>query len=188
MDDEKRIYLIHGFNEKAKGSTTVGRLHMPLEVAGYSPKLVSYGYKELLGVSLCNGGLASMFAAVCRPGSTIIAFSNGCDITYRALEMGAAASKVVFINPALDRDKALAYQVKNIQVWHSPSDPWTGLARYIPFSDWGAQGKEGPSFEDERYEVVNADKFFGGETRHGGVFRNHRISRLSKELIKFIQD
>jgi pimeloyl-ACP methyl ester carboxylesterase len=152
------VYLIHGFNVKDGGEGTTDSIRPHLEKRGLRVREIDYGHFFLGKVRSCNAGIARAITGIIKPGSTCIAHSNGCAITYLACKFGAQFDNVVLVNPALDSKLALAEQVKNIHVWYSPNDPWVSLARYIPWSIWGAQGKTGYTGPlDPRYTQFNLD-------------------------------
>lgn len=166
-----RFYLIHGFNERGEGKDTVGRMRNGLERMGHEVKLIRYGWMHRVRVRLCNTCLAKAIASMVKPGSHVIAFSNGAAITYKAIKAGAPFDRVFLVNPALNAKLAIP-RVRSVHVFYSPSDPWTKIARYIPASIWGHQGATGYSGPDEegRYTQVDLDKLAHQETKHGGIF------------------
>ena len=174
-----KVYLIHGFNVKDDGASTVGSIRGLLEADGFDVTEITYGWFHRMRVRLCNKGIASVIADLVEPDSTCVAHSNGGALAYLACEMGAPFKNVVLVNPALDSNKALASQVKKVQVWYSPHDKWTGLSKFIPNSIWGAQGRTGYTGpEDDRYTQFNEDKLIGRfEDEHSGIWH----SELSRQ-------
>jgi hypothetical protein len=181
-----RFYLIHGFNERGEGKDTVGRLREGLEKLGHSVKMIRYGWVHRVRVRLCNKCLAKSIASTVRAGSHVIAFSNGAALTYYSIKEGAPFDRVFLINPALNSRLAIP-RVRQVDVFYSPSDPWTKLARFIPYSVWGRQGAVGYKGKDEegRYTQVNLDELVGEKTKHGGVFRTEKGRR---RIIQAIQN
>ena len=168
----KKVYLIHGFNIKDDGATTTGTIKTLLENHGFNVTEIRYGFFHRIRVRLCNKGLAHVIADLVEPGSTCIAHSNGAAIAYLACEYGAPFKNVTLVNPALDKTLQLADQVENIQVWYAPHDKWTGLAKYIPNSVWGAMGRvgyKGPP--DDRIIQYNEEEILGRfQNEHSGIF------------------
>ena len=181
-----RFYLIHGFNERGEGKDTVGRLRTGLERMGHEVKMIRYGWVHRVRVRLCNKCLAKSIASTVKAGSHVIAFSNGAALTYLAIKEGAPFDRVFLINPALNAKLAIP-RVRRVDVFYSPSDPWTKLARFIPASIWGRQGAIGYTGPDEegRYTQVDLDKLVRQETKHGGVF-DTTVGRA--RLLHFIQN
>lgn len=169
------IYLIHGFNVSDGGLATTGSLRGGLERAGYEVVAIQYGRLGRLGVRLRNKGIAATLKTILQPDDIVIAHSNGCAITYLAMEMGATCKHVVLINPALDADKEIA-NVRNVTVFYSPTDKWTWLAKFIPWSPWGAQGRKGFTGKARpgKYRQFNEDKMCADSCGHSGVFHFRR--------------
>lgn len=167
------VYLIHGFNVDDGGAETTDTVIPLLEAEGITIRELDYGHFHRVKVRLCNDGIARMIANLVKPGSTCIGHSNGGALAWKACEYGAPFKNVILVNPALDSDKVIASQVENIQVWYSPNDFWTGIAKYIPGSDWGEQGRTGyTGVIDSRYEQFNEDLLMGRNKRdeHSGIW------------------
>ena len=182
------IYLIHGFNVKDDGAASVDTIRSYFEFRGYDVCDIDYGYFKRFRVRLCNKSIAKVMSTLVEPGSTCIAHSNGGTLAWLACEYGAPFKNVVLVNPALDSKKVLAKQVQKAQVWYSPTDKWTKLAKYIPNSIWGAQGRTGYTGpEDARYENINEDKIFG-KTGHSGIWQKEEsrliFTNMVEELIE----
>lgn len=169
-----KIYLIHGFNIKDGGAQTTDTVRPLFEEMGYQVIEIDYGFMHLLRSKLCNPNLARAIANLVEEGSTCVAHSNGGALAYRACEMGAPFKNVILVNPALDKNKKLASQVENIQIWYSPNDFWTGIARYIPKTIWGSMGRKGYTGEfDERIEMFDEDAMFGRfKDEHSGIWQS----------------
>lgn len=169
------VYLIHGFNVSDGGASTTDSIRPYLEAEGITVRELDYGHFFRVKVRLCNEGLAKMIANLVKPGSSCIAHSNGGALAYLACEFGAPFKNVILVNPALDSDKAIAKQVENVQVWYSPNDKWTKLAKYVPFSPWGSQGHTGYTGPlDSRYEQFNEDLLLGrSKDEHSGIWHTN---------------
>jgi hypothetical protein len=170
------IYLVHGFNVKDDGADTIDTIRTHLENADLNVTDVDYGWFQLMRVHMCNKSIAKVMSTLVEPGSTCIAHSNGAALAYLACEFGAPFKNVILVNPALDSNKALAAQVENVQVWFSPGDTWAGIARFIPNSIWGAQGRKGYTGpEDSRYVQFNEDELLGRfKDEHSGIWNTTR--------------
>lgn len=170
------IYLIHGFNVKDGGATTTDSIRPYMEEKGFIVREIDYGFFHRVRVKLCNPGVARAISTIVEPGSSCIAHSNGGALAYLACEFGAPFDYVSLVNPALDSSLALAKQVKKVDVWYSPNDPWTNLAQYIPWSIWGAQGKTGyTGIYDYRYKQYNEDLELGNNNKdhHSKIWHTH---------------
>lgn len=180
------VYLVHGFNVKDGGRASVGRLRRGLQARGHEVRMIKYGFMQRLRVRGCTDGVAHTIASLIPPYSNVVAHSNGANVINRAAELGASFNRVWLINPALDDDIALP-RTHKVHVFHAPSDPWTRLARFIPFSDWGRQGQIGYTGDSPRYTNTNLDALTGREVKHSGIFDRRRdrerlISIIDEEL------
>ena len=185
------IYLIHGFNVKDDGADTVDTVRNYLEDVGETVVDIDYGHFQRLRVRMCNKGLAKALSNLVEEGSTCIAHSNGGALAYLACEFGAPFKNVILVNPALDANKALAKHVENVQVWYSPKDKWTGIAKYIPFSPWGAQGRKGyTGKKDNRYTQFNEDELFQNmKDKHSGIWQSDKTRQyFVEEVLKLIKE
>jgi len=173
-------YLLHGFNVKDKGAGTVDRLKPILEE--YAPgriiRDIDYGWMHRPRVRLCNKAVAKTIASAVLPKSNVIAHSNGCALVYLAAKAGARWEHVTLVNPALDSNLSIP-GARSVHVWYAPSDPWTRLSTYIPWSIWGRQGRTGyTGDEDHRYSNFNEDEIFKRKMYHSGVFSNRDAMEL----------
>jgi len=182
------IYLIHGFNVKDGGASTTGSLREGLEVAGHTVKELQYGWMGRVRVRLCNGSVGRVLADMAEDDSYLVAHSNGCAIAYlAALHAPPNTFKKVFlINPALDAKLEIP-NVNKVHVLYAQSDPWTRLARYIPFSRWGRQGQVGFTGDAKlgKYTQTEMDGVFGEKMYHSGVFATKRTRRFVEQTINW---
>jgi len=174
------VYLIHGFNVRDGGASTTDSIRPYLEAEGITVRELDYGYFFRGRVRLCNDSVARMIANLVKPGSTCIAHSNGGAIAWKACEYGAPFKNVILVNPALDSDKVIAEHVENVQVWYSPNDKWTRIAKYIPFSEWGEQGRTGyTGFSDARYTQFDESKLIENPNEgHSGIWKTNTNRHL----------
>ena len=96
-----------------------------------------------------------------------------------------------FLEPLELTQKALAKHVENVQVWYSPKDKWTGIAKYIPFSPWGAQGRKGyTGKKDNRYTQFNEDELFQNmKDKHSGIWQSDKTRQyFVEEVLKLIKE
>ena len=179
------IYLIHGFNVKDEGADSVDTIRSFLEDYGYIVVDLDYGYFQHLRVRLCNKAIAHIICHLIKPDSTCIAHSNGGTIAYLVCEFGALFKNVVLVNPALDSNKALAKQVEKVQVWYSPHDRWVNLAKFIPFSIWGSQGRTGYTGPaDDRYTNINEERVIGRmQDEHSGIWHSEIAKKYFAEKV-----
>ena len=178
----KTIYLVHGFNVRDGGDATVNMLIPGLIAQGHKVRSIKYGHVGRLGVRACNDNTAATIASTVEPNSVIIAHSNGAALVYEAAQLGARFSDVFLINPALDNTKEIA-NAKRTTVFYAPSDPWTKLAKWIPFSNWGNMGATGYRGLNEFIVNINLDKLVDGIMKHSGIFQSvHGRPKLLKVI------
>ena len=178
------VYLIHGFNVRDGGKNTTGTLRNQIEEAGHTVEEIHYGFFHRWRVRWCNRGVARAVSSMARKDSYVIAHSNGAAIVYLAAKFGAPFKHVFLINPALN-SKLEIPNVEKVDVFYSESDFWTGLAKFIPASLWGSQGRVGYKGEDEegRYSQTELDKLAGREVGHSGIFETHTSRRRLLQVI-----
>jgi len=165
------IHSIHGFNVDDEGGATTDTLTPLFEAKGCA--VVEHNYPDffLVRKRLCNPAMATMVRDQTKPGESIIAHSNGAAIVYLAAKAGAHFGHVVLVNPALNSKLAIP-NAASVDVWYSPSDPWTTLARFVPWSIWGSQGRTGYTGKPVgiEYRQYNEDQIFDERVRHSGMF------------------
>ena len=186
------IYLIHGFNVRDNGTSSIDTLKNDLKNKGHKVIDVNYGFFQRLRVRLCNKSVARLIASIhnsyssyTTEESVIIGHSNGCAIIHQACQLGAKFDKAILINPALDSDLAIP-RVDSFKVFYSPTDKATMVAKYIPWSPWGNMGRVGYTGGDPRGSNVNMDVKYGLELGHSGVFHDVRPrARLLKDIYAY---
>lgn len=170
----RRAHVVHGFNVRDGGKATTDRLHPYLAGAGFEVVDEDYGWIGLLGVRLFNGPLARGIAdrAILNSNAGVkpvgIGHSNGCAILARAADLGAPFEALVLINPALDAERVIAPQVRQVHVYHSRHDAAVRTARWLRWHEWGdmgARGYQGPA--DARYKCFDCSDYIEG---HSAIF------------------
>jgi len=180
---KRTVYLIHGFNVRDGGKSTTDHFHPLFAEAGYKVVELDYGFNWRLRVRLCSPGHAMLIAAMVKPNSIVVGHSNGCNIIYKAAQAGAVFRRAILINPALDADKTIK-NAGSVQTWHSPDDPWTWVASFIPGSDWGDQGRVGYIGDNKRHVNFNNAHYFGDGMGHSEVLHDaHRYRTIFEHAI-----
>lgn len=177
-----RVILVHGFNVRDKGAGTTGRLAAKLrkikdcEVIEFTP-----GWRGLVGVRVSNKRRAQQLAKLVKEGDLLIGHSDGCNLIDMACHelssLYPAKINCVYINPALDRDTALAPIVNKCLVFHTETDHVVWISKWLAFHPWGEMGKKGykptrPSLRDDRYQNVAYEGLGYHSLGHNGVFHN----------------
>jgi pimeloyl-ACP methyl ester carboxylesterase len=176
------IGLFHGFNVSDNGQRSTDLLRPPLEEDGYKVLEGDYRWKGLIGVKLCNKSMAKLIAGLFPPGGIAIGHSNGSNLIHWAAHYGAAFSRVIYINPALDRKADLAPQIAKALVIACPHDLPVLMARWIPWVSWGSMGRDGYMGKDPRYvNVLRTDP-----CSHSDIFEN--LSTFYPTIRDFIQE
>ena len=153
------VKLVHGYNVSDGGAGTIDHLKPLLEARGYEvdAEEADYGFTTLLSVLFGNKRRARKMLNNFTEGEVIVAHSNGCMITARAIERGMPVKHVIFIHPALDVDwePPPCSGVERIDVYYSLNDRATRVAGWIPFVRWGAMGTKGPSSKSKVFRRYN---------------------------------
>jgi len=180
----KDYFLLHGFNVKDGGASTIGRL-LPLLP---NARIWSYGWLGLMGVRFFNGRIAGMLAASLTEGCVVIAHSNAAAIVQRALQLDGCpqVERLVLIRPALDADTEFGDKVDRVDVFHHADDVPVSVSRFIPCHEWGDMGAVG--YEGDELHVVNHDSavLFGEYAGHHSAFANESFGAFAKYLVKLL--
>lgn len=181
-----KCWLIHGFNDRKSGADNVDKLGPFLERAGFEVAQFDYGWRGLFGVRFFNQGLAEDLARRVRSNDIAVAYSNGADIALKACMLSAPFKHLTLINPALDRDSSPPYgSVRTVNVWHSPSELPTRLARWLPFHPWGDMGAKGYKGADARVRNYNKERDYRYVSEsHGDVFREPLLSYFGPIIVE----
>ena len=175
------FYTLHGFGEYGEGRNSTDKFIKPLRKMGHLVYELDYGLTGLAGVRLCDRKLAGFLAKMARPGSVVIAFSNGCAIASFAAEMTMWFNGLVFINPALNRNWCPPKNVDWMDVYYNPKDYATLVSAALPGHRWGAMGRYGPACKDPRITAYDTEALHG-TTGHSGVFKE--FDYWGPEIIK----
>lgn len=181
----QRAILVHGFNVHDGGKGTVGKLAPYLEAAGYDVRIFKYGWMGLISVRLFNDRLAELLADMCDEDDLLIGHSNGCCLIHQAGSHGAKFKRIVYINPALDRNAPLSPKASVLHVWHSPSDKPVAWARFLPDHPWGDMGAWGYQGKfDPRITNFNKETCYRVSSReHSDVFTGERLKFFGPMIV-----
>lgn len=175
--------LAHGFNVKDGGKNTIDRLKKPLIDDGHKIQEADSGYNFLGRVRLCNRNYAEIIAGMTTEGSVGIGHSNGCALLIDAARRGAGFSKLILINPALDRDTELPPEIDECLVIANRTDSVVTTSRFLLWHPWGDMGRVGYTGTDKRYTTIFSDDW--GMEDHSGVFDD--IPTLLEQIYKFLE-
>ena len=155
-----RFVLVHGFNVKNAGATTVDMLAPFIREAGHDVDIdeADYGYFNIWMIKLFKrwhrARMLYKLAKAFEAADVIITHSNGANFTTQALDMMGPEhnnSKIVIhISPALNRKTPIPQAVKAQLVLHTPHDWAVRLSSYIPWFPWGRMGAFGYKGTDNR--------------------------------------
>lgn len=178
------IFLLHGFNVRDGGDSTVGMLLPFLPNSRVWP----YGWLGFLGVRFFNGRFAKMLAASLTPGCVVIGHSNAAAIIQRALQLPECPSveRVVLIRPALDCYATFGDRVERVDVFHHRDDVPVSLSRFIPCHEWGDMGARG--YDGGESHVFNHDSamLFGESAGNHSAFANESFGPFVGYLVKLL--
>ena len=173
-------YTIHGFNVKDFGSRTMDKLNPYLKEQGFDVFELDYPWHGRIKTRLCNKSMAKILSQVIEPESYIFGHSNGCAIIYLLSELGITFRYVGLINPALDRYRTIV-SADHVKTYFAPNDTATRLAKLIPLSIWGDQGRVGYQGGSPLHENALL-----GNVGHSGVFnRPELLDNIAKDAAKF---
>lgn len=178
------VHLVHGFNVTDGGKRTTDRLAPFFRGAGLSTRQHDYGWIGLLGVRFANPRIAARIVPSVKPGDIGCGHSNGCLILAMAADLGAPFAGLVFINPALETERAIARHVKWVHVYHNRGDvpveaaqaldalPWNWGHRH----PWGSMGNVGYLGPDPRVRNFDGGRFDPPVSGHSAIFAPSALS------------
>ena len=158
------VLLVHGFNVRDNGQSTVARLSPYFLTRGWDTIVFRCGWMRLIAVYTQNKSHAkrlakAAFNAKLQSNSPVVALghSNGCAVLHLATTVyGAPIDRLAYINPALEKELVPGDAVKRCDVWFSPSDKPVRWAKYLPKHIWGEMGSTGYIGDDPR--MINHNK------------------------------
>lgn len=179
---ERRCHILHGFNVRDNGKTTVARLIPELTRNGIQCVQHKWGWRGLFGTWFFNKKLVDRLMEDMNDGDDVIGHSDGGNIAFWAAERGAKFRRMLMINPAIDNDKELPKQVELCVVFHDPKDLTVRVSAWIPFNRWGRGGATGLLSKDPR--IVNIPHGYC----HSGIFKTYdRYTKLGKLCARLLR-
>jgi len=177
----RRVHILHGFNVRDSGESTVGMIVPELTRLGYDCIYHKWGWRGLFGCWAFNRKLVERLKDKIEEGDDVVGHSDGCNIAMWAAEDGAEIRRLILVNPALDNDKELPDQIEHCAVFCDPQDVWVRISSWIPFNRWGRMGATGPTSQDSRYTTIRHP--YG----HSGIFKKYnRYTTLARNIAKFL--
>ena len=188
-----KFVLVHGFNVKNRGATTVDKLVCYIELSGHEVDKDEgdYGYFNLLMIRLFRKkqrkAVIKRLAEAFKTADVIVTHSNGAHFATLALEqlpVKLNRSKViVHISPALNSSTPIPNAVKAQLVLHTPHDGWVKLSSFLPLHPWGKMGARGYTGDDIRNLNIENTKV----RKHSAWFFTKHIRNTWDELIRFVK-
>ena len=180
-----RIVLIHGFNVKDGGASTVDRLAPYLIKAGHFCDMdeADYGWIGLLGVRLRKHAAVRRIAHAIETADVIISHSNGANYETKALKLHQRHKpryQIIRLSPALNSKEPVPTNVDRGTVFFSRSDFWVWLSGFLPAHPWGRQGQHGYTGTDTRIDNRDFSDLIKG---HSDWFSDENIEFIAKEII-----
>ena len=188
-------YLVHGFNVKDDGDSTINKVE-PFLLADATHEYTKwkYGWFGLLSVLFKNKKVAKKIArnmnkrhSAC---TNAIGHSNGCAILVETAKR-AKIETLILINPALKVDTKFPASIGKIICFYTKHDKPTKTAAFfdrvpviqliIP-NAWGKMGAKGYAGPDGRVQNINMSADVGG---HSEIFKDQNIQKYG-EMIRGI--
>lgn len=186
--------LIHGFNVRDGGKESIGKLQSYLETRGVDCIVVDYHWLGVFGTYAKNNKIAKRIAKAAKAAKAghrnVIALghSNGCAILNIATKKYMAPiDRLLYVNPALDRDQSPGSYVKEWHVWYSPGDLPVKIGKLLPKHPWGEMGAKGYKGKDDRVQQYNKQTQFPVKSsEHSDVFRVEQLTYFGPMMISKI--
>lgn len=181
------IWLLHGFNVSDGGAATIEQLRKYIDDPDDRFVVISlrYGWRFLLGVRFLNRRTAKRLAKLSKYGDVAVGHSNGCAIIHEASWMdGCGLARIVYIQPALDRDKH-PFAVDQWLVTSNKGDHATGVSKWLLWHHWGDMGQQGYVGIKEPIQLYTADK---GILGHSTIFSAKGMAIYGDRLGQYVID
>ena len=186
-----KIVLLHGFNVRDGGKGSIDKLEPFLKKefpdAIIDKDSADYGRSLLLKTNYLYwvGNTIERIANTLKDADLVICHSNGANYCMKALRKICNKDiKIVFLSPALNAHHDFNESFNECLVMHSKSDRVVSLAKYIPFSSWGNQGKVGTTINDKRITNLDHTKIIN---HHSGWFSDKHIQRVTNTITAFFK-
>ena len=187
-----KFVLVHGFNDKTAGATTVDMLAPFIKNAGYIVDIDEgdYGYFNLLMIRMFKKKkrkrVLYRLSKAFETADVIITHSNGAYFTTEALDQLPSAYNntklVIHISPALNSSTPIPEAVKAQLVLYTPHDGWVKLSSFLPLHPWGRMGARGYTGDSNKNTSIKNAKI----RKHSSWFTKQNIKttwRATKEFI-----
>ena len=153
-----KIVLVHGFNVRDGGASTVDKLTPYLEQQGHQIDKddADYGFFSLWMVRFRKHKAILRIAEALKEADVVIAHSNGANYVLKALKFVHPPKQVIFLSPAANRRSKVPVSATKVDVFHTRTDFWVFLSGFLPFKHpWGWMGLKGTKGNDPR--ITNHD-------------------------------
>lgn len=189
------VTLVHGAFDH-NGVLTTDKLRPYLETEGWTVEEFDTGFTGLLGVRFLNHYRAMQLEIKATKlkkesaGELVgIGHSNGCAILAAASELGAPFDRLVFLNPALDRDAAVGPSVRRVDVFHSPSDIPIYIAGLFLKHPWGRMGRNGSDGSDPRFVNHNMLADYPVKVKgHLDIFKQEKLAFYGQIIASLLNE
>lgn len=151
------VFLLHGIHTSETDFDFGEAFEDYFREAGFKTKSLYYGRIWAIQARWKNPKIVKQLWDEIPDGSILVAHSNGAALAYLMAKAGKKFAGVVLVNPALDKDKAIE-GAGWVHVYHNEDDHVTWWSRWFIRSPWGAQGRDGPSFNLPHYKVFDCQK------------------------------
>ena len=185
-----KIVLIHGFNVRDGGSSTVDRLAPYLIKAGHHCDIdeADYGWLGLIGVRLRKHAAVRRISKAIEKADVIISHSNGSNYETKALKLHQTHPErytIIRLSPALNSKATIPSNVKRGVVMHTRSDFIVWLAGWMPAHPWGRQGWQGYTGDNPCIENRDFSDLVNG---HSDWFSDENVEFIAKEILRIMEE
>ena len=178
-------HLVHGFNVRDGGWSSLGPVLPHATEAGWWPELFSWGWTFTFRLAMRTATAARHLAPRLNDGDLIICHSHGYQVAQKAVELRERRVQLIAYNPAARRDERPHPAFERVLVAYSPDDlalvagrAWRKAVSVAPWRwgrphPWGRLGKDGPDYDDPRVSAVKLPDGTGhsGPSSQPGLIR-----------------
>lgn len=183
------LITAHGFNVRDNGAATTDRFRSYAEARGYRFLEADRGFEFFAAARSrfrnelrARQIIEKLSDAEVLDGEheiTGLGHSDGCRKLLNAAWLRPVFKRLIFLNPALDRNAPIPPEVERIDVWHAPGDLTVTLSKALLFHAWGDMGSvgyAGPCYRVRNHNAIEVGGKVGFEfptfNKHSRIFEN----------------
>lgn len=186
------IVLVHGFNDRSGGATTIDCLAPGLRKRGYhvDTDQADYGWHGLIQVRFFHRKAVERIAHALADADVIIDHSNGRNYSDKAIVLAAEAQPekswhVISFSGARNSKAPIHPNISRIDVFYTQNDRVVKVARWLLFHGWGDLGAVG--YKGKADSRVYGHEFTNRVVEHSSWFYGNNTNFFEEQSDAMIQ-